>query len=171
VTTRRRSSRAPRAVESTAATSEPPRGAAVAMESWHEVLATAVATAAATATPVVPPAPVPAAGDQAPVVDIPDDDAPLPGWGQWEIWPAPAPEPAAGVLVMREDGCVVPRQLTRGAEASSSRAVLPAPDVTVARPEQEWSTPARCRPTSTMPRPSRRCGKSFETTTPRSTMR
>jgi hypothetical protein len=37
-------------------------------------------------------------------VEIPDDDAPPPGWGQWENWPAPVPEPAAGILVMREDG-------------------------------------------------------------------
>jgi hypothetical protein len=32
---------------------------------------------------------------------------------------------------------VVPRQPTHGTEASSSRTVLPAPDATVARPEQE----------------------------------
>jgi hypothetical protein len=38
---------------------------------------------------------------------------------------------------MREDDCVMPRQPTRGAEASSSRAGLLAQDVTVARPEQE----------------------------------
>jgi hypothetical protein len=55
------------------------------------------------------PEPVPTTVDQAAVVEIPDDDAPPPGWGQWENWPAPAPEPAAGVLVMREDGCVMPR--------------------------------------------------------------
>jgi hypothetical protein len=71
------------------------------------------------------------------VVEILDDDDPLPGWGQWENWPAPAPELAAGVQVMGEDGCVVPRQPTHDAEASSSRVVLPAPNVTVARPEQE----------------------------------
>jgi hypothetical protein len=39
---------------------------------------------------------------------------------------------------MREDGCVMPRHLTHGAEASSSHAALPAPDGTAARPEQEW---------------------------------
>jgi hypothetical protein len=38
---------------------------------------------------------------------------------------------------MREDGCAMSRQLTLGAEASSSRAGLPIPDVTVARLEQE----------------------------------
>jgi hypothetical protein len=43
-------------------------------------------------------------GDWAVVVEIPDDNAPPTGWGQWENWPTPAPEPAAGVLVMRDDG-------------------------------------------------------------------
>jgi hypothetical protein len=38
---------------------------------------------------------------------------------------------------MRKDGCVMPQRPTHGAEASSSRAALPAPDVVVARPEQE----------------------------------
>jgi hypothetical protein len=75
----------------------------------------------ATAVPTVPPAPVPAAGGHVAVVEIPDDDAPPPGWGQWENWPAPAPEPAAGVLVMREDGWVMPRHPTHDAEALSSR--------------------------------------------------
>jgi hypothetical protein len=72
---------------------------------------------------------------------------------------------------MREDGCVMSRQPTHGAEASSSRAGLPAPDAIVARLEQERG------PASVLPahfneaRPSRRYGRSFETTTPRSTMR
>jgi hypothetical protein len=35
-------------------------------------------------------------GDHAVVVEIPDDDAPPPGWGQWENWAAPAPEPVVG---------------------------------------------------------------------------
>jgi hypothetical protein len=38
---------------------------------------------------------------------------------------------------MREDGCVMLQRPTHGAEASSSRATLPAPDAVVARPEQE----------------------------------
>jgi hypothetical protein len=38
---------------------------------------------------------------------------------------------------MREDGYVMLRRLTHGAEASSSRAGLPALDVVVTRPEQE----------------------------------
>jgi hypothetical protein len=70
-------------------------------------------------------------------VEIPDDDAPPPGWGQWENWPAPAPEPAAGVLVVREDGCVVPWRPTHEPKASSSRTGLPAPNTTVVRLEQE----------------------------------
>jgi hypothetical protein len=94
-------------------------------------------TVVATATSVVPPEPVPTAVDQAAVVEIPDDDAPPPGWGQWENWLAPVPEPAARALVMLEDGCVMPRHTTHDAEVSSSHAGLPAPDVTVARPEQE----------------------------------
>jgi hypothetical protein len=38
---------------------------------------------------------------------------------------------------MREDGCVMPWHPTHSAEASSTRAALPALDGTVARPEQE----------------------------------
>jgi hypothetical protein len=101
------------------------------------VAAAAAATTVATTATTVPPALAPTAGDRAAVVDIPDDGAPPLGWSQWENWPAPAPESAARVLVMREDDCVMPRRLTYGAEASSSRAALPAPDVIVARPEQE----------------------------------
>jgi hypothetical protein len=37
---------------------------------------------------------------------------------------------------MREDGCVMSQHPTHDAEASTSRAVLPAPDVAVAHPEQ-----------------------------------
>jgi hypothetical protein len=39
---------------------------------------------AVTAAPAVPLEPVPTAVDQAVVVEIPDDNAPSPGWGQWE---------------------------------------------------------------------------------------
>jgi hypothetical protein len=38
---------------------------------------------------------------------------------------------------MREDGCVMSQRPARGAEASSSHAVLPTPGVVVAPPEQE----------------------------------
>jgi hypothetical protein len=67
------------------------------------------------------------------VVDVPDDDILLPGWGQWEILPAPAPELPVGVIVMREDDCVMSVRPTHGAEASSSRAALR----TTAHQEQE----------------------------------
>jgi hypothetical protein len=40
------------------------------------------------------------------------------------------------VLVVRADDCVMPRRPSHGAEASSSRAALPAPDAVVARPKQ-----------------------------------
>jgi hypothetical protein len=60
----------------------------------------AVMTAAA-AAPSVLPAPTPAGGNHVAVVAVPDDDVLLPGWGQWESLPAPAPEPPVGVLVMR----------------------------------------------------------------------
>jgi hypothetical protein len=107
--------------------------------SQQEATAAAVATVAATAATAVPPEPVPTAVAQATVVEIPNDDAPPPGWGQWENWPAPAPEPTAGLLVVREDDCVVPRQPSHGAEASSSRAVQPIPGVTITRPG--WCIP------------------------------
>jgi hypothetical protein len=113
----------------------------------QEVATMVAVMAAAVAVSEVPPTPVPAAVDQASVVEIPNDDVPPPGWGQWESWPAPAPEPAAGVLVMREDGCVMPRWLTHDAEASSSRAGLPVSNTTVARLERSGSLPVRCRPT------------------------
>jgi hypothetical protein len=171
VPTRRRSSRAPRAAGSAATTSERPRGVAVATEPRQEAAVVAAATTAATAASAVPPASIPAAGGQAPVVEIPDDDAPPPGWGQWEDWPMPAPEPATGVLVMREDNRVMARQPTHGAEASSSRGGLPAPDVTVARPEQEREHTSAPPDHLTRSRPSWHCGKSFETTAPHSIMR
>jgi hypothetical protein len=107
------------------------------MGSRQEVAAVVAATGAATAVSAVPLAPVPTAVDEAAVVKIPDDDAPLPGWGQWENWPAPALEPTAGQLVMREDGCAMPRRPTHGAEASSSHAGLPAPNTAVVGLEQE----------------------------------
>jgi hypothetical protein len=39
-----------------------------------------VATAATSSSPAL----APTAGDRVAVVDVPDDDAPPPGWGQWE---------------------------------------------------------------------------------------
>jgi hypothetical protein len=79
-----------------------------------------------------------------------------------------SPRACAGVLVVRADGYVMPRHPSHGAGASSSCAALPAPDAVVPRLEQERATPARRRLTSTRLRPSRRCGKNFETMAPRS---
>jgi hypothetical protein len=83
------------------------------------MVAVTTAVVAVTEAPLVP---APAAVAKAAVLEIPDDDAPPPGWGQWESWPAPTLEPVVVVLVVREDGCVVPRRPTHGAEASSSHA-------------------------------------------------
>jgi hypothetical protein len=88
-------------------------------------------------TPSILPAPAPTGDNQVAVVEIPDDDVPPSGWGQWESLPAPAPEPPVGVLAMGEDGCVTSGHPAHGAEASSSRAALPASGGAAARPEQE----------------------------------
>jgi hypothetical protein len=84
VPTRRRLSRAPQAAGSAAAITKPPRGTAVAVGSRQEAAVAVAVTTAATAASTVPPAPAPATADQATVVEIPDDDTPPPGWGQWE---------------------------------------------------------------------------------------
>jgi hypothetical protein len=76
----------------------------------------------AVTAPSILPAPAPADGNQVAVVEIPDDDVPPLRWGQWESLPAPAPEPSVGVLVMREDGCVMSGRSAHNAEAPSSRA-------------------------------------------------
>jgi hypothetical protein len=91
----------------------------------------------AAAAPSVSLAPTPAGGNQVAVVEVPNDDVPPPGWGQWESLPAQAPEPPVGVLVMREDDRVMSGHPTYSVEASSSRTALPASGGTTARPEQE----------------------------------
>jgi hypothetical protein len=116
------------------ATGESPRDTAVATGPQQEVMAVAAAAGAATAVASASPALVPTAGDQA-VVDVTDDDAPPPGWGQWGNQPTSAPERAPGVLVIQEDGCAMSQRPVHDAEALSPRAVLPAPDVTVVHPE------------------------------------
>jgi hypothetical protein len=97
---------------------------------------TAVLTVATTAPSALPTS-ASAGADQVAVVDVPDDDVPPPGWGQWENLPAPALEPLVGVLVMREDDCMISGRSMHGAEASLSRAALPTSDGTATRPEQE----------------------------------
>jgi hypothetical protein len=90
----------------------------------------------AVTAPSILPTPAPAGGNQVAVVEVPDDDALPPGWGQWEILPAPALEPPVGVLVMRDDGCVMSGRLAHSAEASLSHATLPTSYGAVAHPEQ-----------------------------------
>jgi hypothetical protein len=85
----------------------------------------------------VSPAPAPVSGSQAAVVEVPYDDTPPPGWDQWGSLPTPALEPPVGVLVTRDDGCVMSGRPADGVEASSSYAVLPASDGAAARPEKE----------------------------------
>jgi hypothetical protein len=97
---------------------------------------TAVLTLATTA-PLALPVYAPADGGHVAVVDVPDDDVLSPGWGQWENLLAPAPEPPVGVLVMREDDCVMSGRPTHGTEALSSCAALPISDGTAVCPEQE----------------------------------
>jgi hypothetical protein len=63
-----------------------------------------------------------AGSSQAMAVEIPDDDAPPPGWDQWVNLPMPSLEPQAGALVRRWDGHMVAGGRGHGAEASSSRA-------------------------------------------------
>jgi hypothetical protein len=55
-------------------------------------------------------------------VEIPDDDAPPPGWDQWVNFSMPSPEPLEeGALVRQWDGHMVAGGRGHGAEASSSR--------------------------------------------------
>jgi hypothetical protein len=99
--------------------------------------ATTTVMTVAAAVPSASPASALAGGNQVAVVDVPNDDVPPPGWGQWGSLPAPAPEPPVGVLVMREDVCVMSGCPTHGAEASSSRATLHASGGATTRLEQK----------------------------------
>jgi hypothetical protein len=91
----------------------------------------------AVTTPSTPLAPAPIVDSQAAVVEIPDKDVPPSGWDHWVNLPAPTPEPPTGALVVRDDSGVAPGCPADGAEASSSRGVVPASDGTASRPEQE----------------------------------
>jgi hypothetical protein len=101
-----------------------------------------------------------AGSSQATAVEIPDDDAPPPGWDQWASLPTPTPEPQAGALVRWWDDHMVAGGSRRGAEASSSRAGPPASG------EGRVDEPP---PSSPTPRRSSNCGRSSAITTPRST--
>jgi hypothetical protein len=150
------------------ATGEAPHSVAAAAEPQEVAAAAMAAMTTAVTAPSISPAPVPTSGGQAAVVEVPDDDIPPPGWDQWGSLPAPAPEPPVGALVVRDDARVMSGRLADGAEASSSRAVLPASYGATARPEQEREraiTPPP--PTSSTPRPNRSCGRSSAMTAPR----
>jgi hypothetical protein len=71
-------------------------------------------------------------------VEILDDNVPPPGWDQWASLPTSAPEPQAGALVRRWDGRMVFGRPRDGAEASSSRAGLPASGGPAASPGRGW---------------------------------
>jgi hypothetical protein len=101
-----------------------------------------------------------AGSSPATAVEIPDDDAPPPGWDQWVNLPMPAPKPQAGALVRRWDGHMVAGGRRHGAEASSSRA-----DPLLRERSASTSRP----PTLPTPRRSSSCGRSFAIMAPRST--
>jgi hypothetical protein len=52
-------------------------------------------------------------------VEIPDDDVLPPGWDKWASLPTSAPEPQAGALVRRWDGCMVAGRSGRGARGGA----------------------------------------------------
>jgi hypothetical protein len=85
----------------------------------------ATAEAQPEAVAAVQQEPALAGSSQATAVEIPDDDAPPPGWDQWASLPTPSPAPQAGALVRRWDDHMVTGGLRHGAEASSSRAGPP----------------------------------------------
>jgi hypothetical protein len=87
--------------------------------------------------PSISSAQAPVSGSQAVVVEVPDDDTLPPGWDLWGSLPAPALEPPVRALMVRDDACVMSGRPADGAEASSSRAVLPASDDASVRPEKE----------------------------------
>jgi hypothetical protein len=135
VPTRRRSSREPRAVGSTATVaSEGPRSAAVAVESQQAVAAPSAAMTTTVTAPSVPPAPAPIDDSQAAAMEIPNEDVPPPGWDQWVSLPAPAPEPPTGAVVVRDDGGAALGCPADGVGASLSRAALPASGGPAAHP-------------------------------------
>jgi hypothetical protein len=63
-----------------------------------------------------------AGSSRAMAVEIPDNDAPPPGWDQWVSLPMPSPESQEGALVRRWDGHMVAGGRGHSAEASSPRA-------------------------------------------------
>jgi hypothetical protein len=120
------------------------------------------ATEAEAAVPAeVAQGPAPAGGSRAVVVEVPDDDYPLPGWDQWASFPTLSPESQEGALVRRCEGHMV-----AGAEGMAPRPRLPALATT-----PRWRELLAIRPRLLMPRGSRSCGESSAATAPRSTVR
>jgi hypothetical protein len=119
------------------AASENPRSAAAAVEPQQAVAALSAAMTTAVTAPSVSPAPAPIVISQVAVVEIPDEDVSPPSWDQWVSLPMPAPEPPTGALVVRDDGGTVLGRPADGAEASLSRAALPASCGFAAHQEQE----------------------------------
>jgi hypothetical protein len=117
--------------------SDAPLNMAAAAEPQQVAAATTAVMTTTVTTPSIPPAPALVSGSQAAVVEVPDDDTTPPGWDQWGSLSAPAPELLVGVLVVRDDGCVMSGRPADGVGASSSRAVPPSSDGAAARPEQE----------------------------------
>jgi hypothetical protein len=142
--------------------------APAAAETWLEAVATmpqqepAAAEVRSEVVAGVQQEPALAGNSQVMAVEIPDDDAPPPGWDQWASRPTPAPEPHAGALVRRWDGHMVAGGSRHGAEASSSRAGPPTSG------EERVDEPP---PSSPMPRRSSNYGRSSAITAPRSTER
>jgi hypothetical protein len=126
-----------------------PRQEPATAEVWPEAIA------------AVQQEPALAGSSQVTAVEIPDDDAPPPGWDQWASLPTPAPAPHAGALVRRWDGHMVTGGRRHGAEDSSSRAGPPAwGEVRVDVPPP---------PTSPTPRRRRNYWRSSAITVPHST--
>jgi hypothetical protein len=103
------------------------------------------------------------------VVEIPDDEVPPLGWGQWASLLTSAPEPQAGALVRRCDGHMVAASSGHGAEASSSRAGRLAPSDPAASPGQGQERVDAPPLTSPTRKRSNICGRSSAATTLRST--
>jgi hypothetical protein len=108
-----------------------------AAEPRQAATVTTSTTATAVAAPLTPPAPTATGSPRAAVVEVPDDDVPLPGWDQWASLPASAPEASTAALMVRGDDGAALGGPADGAGASSSHSALPSSGGPAARLEQE----------------------------------
>jgi hypothetical protein len=76
-----------------AATSEALHSVAAATEPQQVATATTAVMTVVVNAPSISPAPATAGGNQVAVVEVPDDDLPPPGWGQWGACPHQPPSP------------------------------------------------------------------------------